>query len=480
MRALVPLCLLVLAGPLLAATYYVAASGGDDARSGLSPQEAWRTPAPAGRRSFAPGDRLLLRAGQTHPGPLVLHAVGTAREPFVLGRYGRGPRPHLQGTPGHEAVLALRDSEYCEVSDLELSGARSGVFCYVKDVGVAHHLHFRRLAIHDIRGSLGGDDGGFLCKREGEDTWFEDLRIEDCSIERADRNGILLTDYPTASDKHHSRGVVIRGNRLRDLGGDGIFILGCDGAVIEHNTVRYAHQRVGREPGMRACAGLWPHRCNDTLIQYNEVSHTAVGGKTVWDSEGFDDDLGCRGTIFQYNYSHDNAGGFLLVCGGRDTVARYNISQNDGIATFTLEGDGTRHVRVYNNTVYVGPGRQVSLARNTFGRPRGLLLANNLLYVAGTMGYGFGGMRDVTLSHNAYYGNHQGRPVDPGGLLAAPLLAAPGGGGDGRGTLGGYRPRRGSPLLGAGLARGLPALADFFGVPPPRGRAPAIGACEAE
>jgi len=26
------------------------------------------------------------------------------------------------------------------------------------------------------------------------------------------------------------------------------------------------------------------------------------------DSEGFDDDDSCRNSVFQYNYSHDNAG----------------------------------------------------------------------------------------------------------------------------------------------------------------------------
>lgn len=458
----------------LGTTWYVDGVNGDDAREGRSARTAWRTLGPVTGVTFGPGDRLLLRAGSTYAGPITLRGSGSPGAPVVVGRYGRGPRPHITATPGDEAVLSVRDGEYWEISDLELSGGRIGVFAYAKEFGVARHLYFRRLHIHHIPGSLGGDDGGFLCKREGLDTWFEDLRIEDCTIEHVDRNGILLTDYPTASDKHHSTGVVIRGNRLHDIGGDGIFILGCDGAVIEHNVLSYAHQRVGRGPGTRACAGIWPHRCHDTIIQHNEVSHTAVGGKTVWDSEAFDDDNMCRGTVFQYNYSHDNAGGFLLVCGGaRGTVVRYNLSENDAVATFTLEGTGTGHVKVYNNTVYVGEGLEVNLARNTFGEPRGLQFTNNLFYVAGIMRYDFRAIRDVAFAHNAYWGRHEGRPSDPAAVLADPLLVRPG-----SGSPHGYRPRLGSPLCGAGRPLPNNGGRDLTGRAVPRFGAPTIGACE--
>lgn len=471
-------CLMALsAAGLAGSTFYVDGAEGDDARDGLSPETAWRTLARATAQPPPPGSRLLLKAGCEYPGPLELRGSGTARQPNILGRYGAGPRPHIRVSPGGPPVLSLYNVEYWEVSDLELSGGVIGVFAYVKDFGVARHLWFRRLAVHDIPGGLTGDNGGFLCKREGEDTWFDDLLIEDCSIEHADRNGILLTDYPTASDKHHSTGVAIRGNRLRDIGGDGIFILGCDGARIEDNVLRYAHQRVGRGPGERACAGIWPHRCNDTIVQRNEVSHTAVGGVTVWDSEAFDDDNTCRGTIFQYNYSHDNAGGFLLMCGGaRGTVVRYNISQNDAIATFTLEGDGTGDATIHNNTIYVGPGMTVNLVRNTFGAPDGVRFINNILYAAGTLHCNPRGIRDVVFRRNAWFGNHPPRPPEEGAVLADPLLVAPGTGTEGFGSLVGYRLKPGSPCLGAGLSLPDSGGRDLWGQQLPDGRPASIGA----
>jgi hypothetical protein len=456
-------CLPLLQAAVAPSTYFVDSTAGDDANSGRSPAGAWRTLAPVRETAFGPGDCLLLRAGGAFDAPLDLHGSGTPEQPIRVGPYGEGPPPKVTAGPGGGPLVSLVNSECWEVADLELEGGSCGVFAYAKEFGVARHLWFQRLRIHDVRG--GGDDGGFLLKREGEDTWFDDLLIEDCTIERADRNGILLTDYPTVSDKHHSTRVVIRGNRLRDIGGDGIFVLGCDGAVIERNVLRYAHQRVGRGPGERACAGIWPQRSNDTLIQFNEVSHTAVGGLTVWDSEAFDDDIGCRGTVFQCNYSHDNAGGFLLVCGGaRGTVARYNISQNDATATFTIESDGSGDVTLHNNTIYVGEGMDVGFVRNTSGAPDGLRVVNNILYAAGSLRHHLGGIRNATFAHNAYYGTHVSLPADEGAVLTDPMLAAPGSAADGWDTLAGYRLLPGSPCVGAGESlEGSRGLRDFWG-----------------
>jgi hypothetical protein len=461
------------AGP----TYYVDPATGDDANAGRSAKAAWKTLAPANALTFTPGSRLLLRAGSEFAGPLNLRGSGAPGRPCTVGKYGPGPLPHIAVGPGGPPVVSLVNTAYWEVGDLELSGGIIGVYLWVKDTGLTRHHHFRRLDIHDILGSTTGDDGGFLLKREGEDTWFDDLLVEGCTIRHADRNGILLTDYPTASDKHHSTRVVLRGNHLQDIGGDGIFILGCDGAVIEDNVVRYAHQRVGRRPGERACAGIWPHRCNDTLIQRNEVSHTAVGGLTVWDSEGFDDDCSCRRTIFQYNYSHDNAGGFLLICGGpRGTIARYNVSQNDGVATFTAESDGTGDALVHNNTIYVGPELSVVLIRNTFGKPDGIRFANNIIYAAGTVVHSPGGITGLSFDHNAFLGRHENRPADPNAIVADPLLAAPGTGAEGFASLAGYRLRPLSPCRAAGVAIPGSPRRDFWGHRPPAGLPPSIGA----
>jgi parallel beta helix pectate lyase-like protein len=99
--------------------------------------------------------------------------------------------------------------------------------------------------------------------------------------------------------------VVIRGNLLEDVGGDGIVPLACDGALVEHNILK-----GGRMRAEDYAAGIWPWSCDNTVVQHNEVS----GMKGTRDGEGYDSDYNCRGTLFQYNFSHNNDGGFMLIC----------------------------------------------------------------------------------------------------------------------------------------------------------------------
>lgn len=128
----------------------------------------------------------------------------------------------------------------------------------------------------------------------------------------------------------------ISGNLLEQIPGDGIVPIGCDGAVIEYTRMRDCTRLL---PEGEAAAGIWSWSCDNTGIQFNEVSDH----KAPWDAQDFDADWNCRNTLIQYNYSHDNEGGFLLVCtngavrepvnaGNVDAVVRYNVSVNDGFA----------------------------------------------------------------------------------------------------------------------------------------------------
>ena len=96
-------------------------------------------------------------------------------------------------------------------------------------------------------------------------------------------------------------------------------------------------------------AGIWPWSTDNSLFQLNEAAFT----RTTQDGQGFDSDYNSSNTKFQYNYSHDNEGGFLLICspvkrnqedniGNSGTVVRYNISRNDR-AYFPPQRGGSNH-----------------------------------------------------------------------------------------------------------------------------------------
>jgi len=308
---------------------------------------------------------------------------------------------------------------------------------------------------------------------------FDDLLIEGCHLAHVDRNGITgSSEHWPRTEWFPSLNVVIRGNVLEDIGGDGVVPIGCDGALVEHNVLR-----GGRRRAEDYAAGIWPWSCDNTVIQFNEVS----GMKGTKDGQGFDSDWNCQNTVIQYNYSHDNEGGFLLICndgsskppgnaGNRGTVVRYNISQNDGARTFQISA--VEDTTIYNNAIYVGKDLDIPLLfyHSWGGWAKETRFYNNILYVDGRVSYDFGESTGNAFSNNVFFGNHEGPPADPGAIGSDPMLVQPGGGGDGLASLDGYKLRPGSPCIGAGLPIANSGGRDFWGNPVPTRAKPDIGA----
>ena len=320
---------------------------------------------------------------------------------------------------------------------------------------------------------------------------FNGLRIEGCHIARPHLNGIWGWSQHWARDTWHpSLNVVIRNNLVEDAGMSGIVPVGCDGALVEHN-------RIVRPSRRGTGIGIWPWSCDNTVIQFNEVS----GSDGTHDGQAFDSDWNCRNSLFQYNYSHDNKGGFMLICtsglkkeniGCQGSTVRYNVSENDGgtakqVIFVVGPCDNTR---IYNNTIYTGPHINAHLIEfaEWEGLPANTFFHNNLVYAEGKLTFSFGGSTNNHFTHNAYYGGIMGPPEEPNGAIVDPQLTKPGGGGtvgdpQRLSALDAYRMRPASPLIDAGLdlhkELGWDVGArDYFGNAVPAGTAPDIGAHE--
>ena len=120
-----------------------------------------------------------------------------------------------------------------------------------------------------------------------------------------------------------------------------------DGAVVEAQHRQQATY-------LATNASIWWAYADNNLVQFNE-SFASVNGAE--DRHGFDVDAGNINSLVQYNYSHDNAGGFMLFVNDTyntiNTIVRYNISQNDRKSIFRYSGS-IDNVYNYNNTIYVG------------------------------------------------------------------------------------------------------------------------------
>jgi len=470
-----------------AAIFYVDSANGDDSQNGNSMAQSWKSLERVNQQVFQPGDQLLFKAGSRFSGQLRPQGSGRLDAntplPITIGKYGDGPLPRVDGEGNFLDTLLLRNVEFWEVNDLEITNLgtnrepwRTGVRIVTDGFGKLRHIRLRNLFVHDVNGDLRKEREGcgiYFESRGRNESHFDDLLIENCHVTRTDRNGICQRN----GSRTRSLRVVIRGNLLEDIGGDGIKIWGSNGALVEHNVIRGGRMRCDDY-----AAGIWPFDSDDTLIQFNEVS----GMKGTKDGQGFDSDYLCRRSLFQYNYSHDNEGGFFLICApGRsyneDTVIRYNISQNDGLnSARVFHLSGAKNTRIYNNTIYIGTSQNLRLMLfNDWdgGSAQGTFFYNNIFYVDGRVTYDFGKSRNTVFESNIFYGQHSQPPTDARGLTNQPALLKPGSGSNGVDSLAGYQLRDAGACL---PGRIVPENGgrDFFGNPVPSERPPCIGAAQ--
>jgi Right handed beta helix region len=482
---LVSLCLCVcisamtgFASPILGAEYHVDSDSGNDANDGLSAKSPWKSLDPVNAKSFAAGDRILLKAGTHYSGQLALKGSGEKNKPIFVGMYGEGAKPRIDGEGKALDTLLLRNADYWEIRDLEITNrgestaaGRTGVRIASDNYGTMYSIRLSGLFVHDVNGDLRKEREGcgiFFDSRGGN---FDDLVIENCHVVHTDRNGICQRTQGRGRSLH----VVIRGNLLEDIGGDGIKLWGSNGGLVEHNVIHGGRMRCADY-----AAGIWPFSCDDCVIQFNEVS----GMHGTKDGQGFDSDYVCRRNIFQYNYSHDNDGGFMLICSPgnsycQGTVIRYNISQNDGrndSCIFHFAGNSSDTL-IYNNVIYVGAKLELPLIECgdwSGGNAHHTRFFNNIFYVAGKVTYKWGKSSDTGFDYNVFYGQHESPPKDEHGMTAMPGLVKVGSGKDGMESLGGYKWNSSRDVIRGRVVEEHGGR-DFFGNPVKSNLDPCVG-----
>jgi hypothetical protein len=433
-----------------------------------------------------PGARVLLRRGTVCHGSLVV----TGRGPATIGAYGRGPRPRIEAD-GPEAVR-VTDVSHVTVRDLELTnrGAearRAGVRVVAKD-GVVRDVTVRHVWVHDVTGDLSKGVGGSsaISLEASGNGRFDRLRVLRSRVERASRTGISLvgTADTARPDADHrwpaaSTRVLIARNRVDRVGGDGIVVRGSVHAVVRGNVVSRGNLRGAPlllATGAVCNAGIWAFHANRTLIERNEVfgmeSHDC-------DGTGFDVDYDQDRTIIQRNYSHDNEGGFVLLCSDdaehHRADVRFNLSLDDASTLNTVPCPATEGrvgdlsgIRVFNNTVVAERPR---LAAEQFDLPvlvggGDMVFADNVVAATSEQQQPFacGG----SCTHNLFGGMPDAgtEPID-----GDPSFADAARRGRGLAVGRGFRLRRGSPGIGAGV--GLGGSRDYFG--DPVGSPPTVG-----
>jgi uncharacterized repeat protein (TIGR02059 family) len=116
------------------ATNYYIKNEGSDLSTGRSDSEAWATIARvnSSMNVFKPGDSILFKRGNSWPNSTIL--IGTAGvkgNNIVIGSYGAGSKPVIEGSENHSAILvneANRGFWTIDNVDLRASGRINGVY----------------------------------------------------------------------------------------------------------------------------------------------------------------------------------------------------------------------------------------------------------------------------------------------------------------------------------------------------------------
>jgi len=452
----------IIPNPVFGTGYYVDCSASIDGNGSLD--SPWNNIDTVNNHvPFLPGDTIYLKKGTTCFGELWPKGSGDSTAQIVLCSYGpdSAAKPVIDAQGGLCAAIKLYNQEYWTIQDLEVTnnatefGARYGILIKNDDGTVCHGFRILNNTVRNVYASLAWntveDVPGFH-RVGGIYIWVvEPGHADGVLIQENELYDIVGTGLVFWGESeltgggmnwdNLSPGVVVRRNTVMRTAGDGILILGTDNELSEYNVVLYAG--VLGDMSTKYMAGLWPTRHRNGLWQFNEVGYTI---KWVDDGQGFDNDLYLQGTtIFQYNYSHDNEGGFFLDCCGPDggkSVLRYNISVNEPCGRLDRG-----NAEFYNNTFY-NPGNVFSI-NNTSGNK----FYNNIFWCVG-----LGGNTNQIFSHNLYYGGVSAPSSDANAITADPNFINPG-----SDTLDGYKFRFGSPCIGNGLLISNNGGRDFWG-----------------
>ncbi|MEK5435271.1 MULTISPECIES: S-layer homology domain-containing protein [Paenibacillus] len=482
------------------ATYYIDPFNGNDLNTGTNADAAWQTLEKVNSVVFQPGTKLLFKAGGYWKGQLKPQGSGSDGNPIIIDRYGTGNKPIIDGDGIiDEGVVHLFNQEYWEINNLEIindapeAASRYGIYIQIDNEDsenplTADHIYVKDCYVHNVKGDNRSPHTGvgiFYYVTSADTSTFNDILIENNTVKTVDRSGIILR----SPDGTFSTNVVIRSNFVEDIGGDGIVAKTSKAPLVEYNIAKDTSARANN-----ANVAIWTWYTEDATVQYNEAYGTKRLPNNL-DAHGFDSDFNNRRNIFQYNYSHDNGGGFMLIINATEggyndsTIVRYNISQNDKAKVIELLGDNT-NAQIYNNTIYLDSLSNALMVRvsNYFGIPKSASFYNNIFYNLGSGSYEFPKVENFLFDTNIFYG--MSPPVSTeeaditviNSVYGDPKLVNPGSGGmnidfGDPNRLSGYKLQLDSSAINAGLVIENNGGIDFWGNSLYNGQ-PDIGAFE--
>jgi len=313
------------------ATYYVSQSSGNDSWSGQTEGQGgkpgpWKTLAKASTIEYSPGDRVLLKCGDTWDEEFHPKGEGTPEKPIIIGSYAKGKKPVIDRQDYNKDLIGihLADQGGFKIVGIEFNRCMTGIyaeysaacptkkFIWIEDCYFHDSLKYGDYKTYPTPRNIGLGVCFFSFARKNRIV-LTDITIKNCVFRRL-ASGVW-TNSPDNFNKYADF-IWNFGNMTFDgcLFEEGFqWQMGVRGVAkgVVWNCVTHD---IGR--GFRAwngVAGAMFFRCKDWVFEdsewgYVDMGHGSGDGQ-AFDFEGSNDGMIMRNCLF-----HDTDGPGFLVC----------------------------------------------------------------------------------------------------------------------------------------------------------------------
>jgi len=475
--------------------------------------------------------------------PITISAYGNDKAPRpYIATNGNVPSPlNADGTKNPQTVgltgaIVLRNQQYFEINNVALSNdddfatdittgtyVRDGIMVSINaDLlpagadSIMDHFRISDVYVHNLDGPSSWQKihygavnfqvfGSKSYKAYGTGGYyFKDVRIEDNTFENVELHAVQFAfnwfnadgadagQVDEAGKFHegweqlwvrtrdlYSRDVYIGHNYAESVGQGAFQLANTKNLTVEYNEVNGFLERYNA-----VSCGLYLWAGADSVMQYNEVYG---GPANEFDGTPWDLEYTNFNVTYQFNYSHDNAAGWMAYMGNSsNSVARYNLSVDDnGVLVKNMLSTNYSPTYFTNNT-FVYDGLDYVHDETFLSR---VYFLNNIFYnksATPTPWYRkTGALRQAVFANNDYYeagGTHSAQePADLAGKRVDPRFVGNPSSAEIQGirkAAANFSLRKNSPLIDAGRYNPHLGTEDLRGTHIYYGKAPDVGAVE--
>ena len=391
--------------------YYVDNVLGNDNNDGTSEINAWKSLDKVNSVQYAPGDQILFKSGGVWNGRVLPQGSGEEGKPIIIGKYGGDALPIINGASAfydgffEGSTILLYNQEYYEIYDLSITNKPNqsmascfGIWVVAEDYGTANHFVVDGCYFSKITSNTRSNINNTLKYNSVVDNYTRDSGINGSAVKFSALvgskkiptkfNGVYITNNEVANTEltainigsdwgdHQVSGWVVDqeegvfstniriANNVIYGTGAAVTLFSVDGSkgngVVVENNVCWNNDNG------HSFWVMWSARTLDLVYRGNEIF--GMDQNSGADDGIFDADGQSVGTVFEYNYTHHNAGPVYIPCNiewddadfadayVRSCIWRYNISFNDNWRGLRSKGTiysdkGAENTYFYNNLI---------------------------------------------------------------------------------------------------------------------------------